>query len=56
MKNVMLMKELYLEAFKSISSNFAKSYLKILSWLFLASYLIVVFAFIFRASTGFAFD
>ncbi|WP_373016929.1 DUF6747 family protein [Muriicola sp.] len=56
MKSVMLMKELYLEAFKSIGNQIAKSYLKILSWLFLSSYIIVVFAFIFRASTGFAFD
>ncbi|GGD54833.1 DUF6747 family protein [Muriicola marianensis] len=56
MKSVMLMKELYLEAFKNIGSQFAKSYLKVLSWLFMASYIIVVFAFIFRASTGFAFD
>ncbi len=56
MKNVLLVKEIYSEAFKNLGSQFTKSYLKSLSWLFAASYLIVLFAFIFRVSTGFAFD
>lgn len=56
MKNVLLIKELYSDAFRNIGSQFTKSYLKSLSWLFVASYLIVLFAFIFRVSTGFAFD
>lgn len=56
MKNVMLIRNLYSEAFQNISNYVAKSYLKTLSWLFIASYAIVLFAFIFRVSTGFAFD
>ncbi|WP_367180452.1 DUF6747 family protein [uncultured Muriicola sp.] len=52
----MLIKNLYSEAFQNISNHIAKNYLKSLSWLFIASYAIVLFAFIFRVSTGFAFD
>ncbi len=56
MKNVLLIKEIYLEAFKDLGSKFMKSYFKAFSWFCLASYFIVLYAFAFRVSTGFAFE
>ncbi|WP_366511949.1 DUF6747 family protein [Maribacter sp.] len=56
MKNALLIKEIYLEAFRSIGHVFVKSYFKLFSWFCFASLFIVLYAFIFRVSTGFAFD
>lgn len=56
MKNVLLIKEIYLEAFKNLGAKFIKSYFKAFSWFCFASLLIVLYAFIFRIVTGFAFD
>jgi len=56
MKNVLLIKEIYLEAFKNLGTKLVKSYFKAFSWFCFASFLIVLYAFIFRVVTGFAFD
>ncbi|MGF1559195.1 MAG: DUF6747 family protein [Flavobacteriaceae bacterium] len=56
MKNVLLIKEIYLEAFKNLGHKIVRSYFKIFSWFCFASFLIVLYAFIFRLITGFAFD
>ncbi len=56
MKNALLIKEIYLEAFKSLGSKIVKSYFKIFSWFCFASFLVVIYAFIFRIATGFAFQ
>jgi len=56
MKNALLIKEIYLEAFKNLGSILVKSYFKAFSWFCFASFAIVLYAFIFRIATGFAFD
>jgi len=56
MKNVLLIKEIYLEGFKNLGNKLVKSYFKAFSWFCFASFLIVLYAFIFRVVTGFAFD
>lgn len=56
MKTTLLIKEIYLEAFKNLGSYLVKSYFKAFSWFCFASFLIVLYAFLFRVSTGFAFD
>ena len=56
MKNVVLIREIYFEAFKDLGTKFVKNYFKVFSWLCIASYFIVLYAFVFRISTGFAFD
>ncbi|WP_317125758.1 DUF6747 family protein [Ulvibacterium marinum] len=56
MKNILLIREIYLEAFKNLGHYLVKSYFKAFSWFCFASFLIVLYAFLFRVSTGFAFD
>ncbi|MEX0288339.1 MAG: DUF6747 family protein [Flavobacteriaceae bacterium] len=56
MKHILLLKEIYYEAFRDLGSKFVKSYFKIFTWFAFAVYLIVLYAFIFRVSTGFAFE
>lgn len=56
MKNVMLIREIYFEAFRKIGTKFVKNYFKVFSWFCIASYIIVLYAFAFRVSTGFAFE
>ena len=56
MKNVLLIKEIYLEAFRNLGHALVKSYFKAFSWFCFASFIIMLYAFVFRVSTGFAFD
>ncbi|MCK0144127.1 hypothetical protein MWU78_00520 [Arenibacter sp. F26102] len=56
MKNVLLIREIYLEAFRNMGHAFIRSLFKLMSWFCFASFLIVIYAFIFRITTGFAFD
>ncbi len=56
MKSILLLKELYLQAFKTINHFFIKSFFKIFAWICFISFVIVLYAFIFRVATGFAFD
>ncbi|MEK6152852.1 DUF6747 family protein [Flavobacteriaceae bacterium 3-367] len=56
MKNLLLIKQIYLDAFKNLGHVFVKSYFKAFAWFCFASFLIVLYAFLFRVSTGFAFD
>ena len=56
MKHILLIKEIYLEAFKDLGSYFVKNFFKIFTWFCLACLVIVLYAFIFRVATGFAFD
>ncbi|WP_367279608.1 DUF6747 family protein [Ulvibacterium sp.] len=56
MKNFLLIREIYLEAFRNLGHYLVKSYFKAFSWFCFASFLIVLYAFLFRISTGFAFD
>lgn len=56
MKNVLLFKEIYLAAFRNLSNRFTKHSFKALALLFASSYLIAIYALVFRISTGFAFE
>jgi hypothetical protein len=56
MKNVLLIKEIYLEAFKNLGHAMVKTYFKAFSWFAIASFIIMLYAFVFRVSTGFVFD
>jgi hypothetical protein len=56
MKHILLLKELYLEAFKDLGSYLTRNALKIFTWFCLACLVIVLYAFVFRVATGFAFD
>jgi hypothetical protein len=55
MTTVLLLKDLYAKAFKNISNFLVKYYFKVLFWLCVATISIVLYAFVFRLSTGFAF-
>ncbi|RKR12818.1 hypothetical protein CLV91_1526 [Maribacter vaceletii] len=56
MKRVTLVKEIYSEGFKNLGNHFVKSYFKAFAWFGFSMYAIVVFAFVFRVSTGFEFS
>lgn len=56
MKKTLLIKEIYFEAFKNWGSIILRNSFKIYAWACLALILVVIYAFIFRVSTGFIFD
>ncbi len=56
MNYILLIKGIYLEAFKNLGSYFIKNFFKVFTWFCLACLVIVLYAFIFRVATGFAFD
>jgi len=56
MDKILLLKELYLEAFRNWTNIFLNRYFKVFSWFCFAMLLITIYAFIFRVATGFAFD
>ncbi len=55
MKTILLIKEVYLEGFQDLGNYIAKHYFKAFAWFTLTMFAIVLYAFIFRLSTGFAF-
>ena len=56
MKHLLLLKQIYLEAFKNLGHIIIKNYFKVFSWFCFISFVIVLYAFIFRVLTGYAFD
>ena len=56
MKTILLIKEIYAEGFRNLGSYIVKNYFKAFAWFSFALFLIVLYAFIFRIATGFAFD
>ena len=56
MKTTLLIKEIYMEAFRDLGHYLIKNYLKVFAWFSFALFFLVLYAFIFRLSTGFAFD
>ncbi|WP_367180397.1 DUF6747 family protein [uncultured Muriicola sp.] len=56
MQRLLHFKEIYLEAFRNWSNMFLKKYFKAFSWFCFGLWLITLYAFVFRLSTGFAFD
>jgi hypothetical protein len=56
MKTVLLLKEIYADGFKNLGNFIVKRYFKAFAWLTFIMFFLVLYAFIFRVSTGFAFD
>ncbi|WP_198439696.1 DUF6747 family protein [Pareuzebyella sediminis] len=55
MKNLLLMREIYIEAFKDWTYKVLQKSFKAYSWFCFALLLITLYAFIYRVSTGFHF-
>lgn len=55
MKKLLLVKEIYVEAFTDWTYRMLKKYFKMFSWFWLALFVITLYAFVYRLSTGFAF-
>ena len=56
MKTVLLVKEIYLDSFRNIGNYLLRNYLKAFAWFSFCMICVVVYAFVFRLLTGFAFD
>lgn len=56
MKTTLLIKEIYAEAFRDLGHYIVRNYFKLFAWFSFAMFLVVLYAFIFRLSTGFVFD
>ncbi len=56
MKTLLLVKEIYADGFKNLGSIITQNYFKIFAWFSFAMFVVVVYAFVFRVVTGFAFD
>jgi len=56
MKTAVLLKELYLEAFRNLGHYLVRNYFKLFSWFSFAMFALAVYAFVFRIATGWAFD
>ena len=56
MKKILLIKEIYLEAFRNIGNLILRKYFEFFAWFSFVLFLIALYAFIFRLSTGFPFD
>ncbi len=56
MKSITLLWDLYHDAFKAIGNFVLRHVYKLLFWFCFGCYLIVLYAFVYRVATGFAFD
>jgi len=56
MSTILLLKEIYANSFKNLGNYFVKHYFKFFAWFSFVMFIVVLYAFIFRISTGFAFD
>ena len=56
MKTILLLKEVYVEGFRNLGNFIIKKYFKLFAWFSFAMFIIVLYAFIYRVVTGFAFD
>ncbi|MGB5205713.1 DUF6747 family protein [Eudoraea sp.] len=56
MKTALLIKEIYLEGFRNLGNIIVKKYFEAFAWFSFIMYAMVLYAFIFRVFTGFAFD
>ena len=56
MGKLLLLKSIYFEAFRNWGNLFIKRYFKVFSWFCFALLAIVIYAFVFRVSTGFGFS
>jgi len=56
MKTILLVKDIYREAFIDLGHFITKNYFKAFAWFSFAMFTVVLYAFIFRVVTGFPFD
>ncbi len=56
MKTMLLLKEIYADGFKNLGSFLTERYFKFFAWFSFIMFVIVLYAFIYRVYTGFAFD
>ncbi len=56
MKTVLLLKNIYQEAFVNLGHFITKNFFKAFAWFSFALFCVVVYAFVFRVATGFPFD
>jgi hypothetical protein len=56
MSKLLLFKEIYFEAFRNLGNVLMKNSFKLFTWFCFALLAIVIYAFVFRLSTGFAFS
>ena len=56
MKTLILLKDIYQEAFVNLGHFITRNFFKVFTWFSFIMFVIVLYAFIFRIATGFAFD
>jgi len=56
MKKLLLVKEIYLEGFRNLGHIIVVNYFKMFAWFSFVLCAIVLYAFVYRLATGFAFD
>lgn len=56
MKTILLFKEIYADAFKNLGNYVVRNYFRAFAWFSFIMFLVVLYAFVFRVYTGFAFD
>ena len=56
MKTILLVQEIYADGFKNLGSFLVKRYFKLFAWFSFVMFTVVLYAFIYRVATGFAFD
>ncbi|MET6991275.1 DUF6747 family protein [Sediminicola arcticus] len=56
MKTLLLVKNIYLDGFRNIGNVFVRNYFKVFAIFSFIMFAIVMYAFVFRVITGFAFD
>ncbi len=56
MKTVLLLKDLYLQAFRDLGNYLVRNFFRVFAWFSFAMFVVVLYAFVFRLATGFAFD
>jgi len=55
MNTLSLIKEIYIQGFNNLGNHFVKNYFKVFAWFGFSMYAVVLYAFVFRVSTGFSF-
>jgi len=55
MKTVLLVREIYFEGFRNLGNYIIKHYLRAFTWFTIAMFVLVLYAFMFRLMSGFAF-
>lgn len=55
MNTLYTIKDIYTEAFKNLEHFITKNYFRLFAWFSFSMFAVVVYAFVFRVATGFAF-